>query len=87
MAYDVSPVKSSADRTMTLPDSDRTWISIGAKYQLSPNASVDVGYSHIFFAKENTTRVVYSGTTPIQNIRGEWDNSVDIIAAQLNYKF
>ena len=23
----------------------------------------------------------------IQNIRGEWDNSVDIIAAQLNYKF
>ena len=87
MAYDVSPVKSSADRTMTLPDSDRTWISIGAKYQLSPNASVDVGYSHIFFAKENTTRAVLSGTTAIQNIRGEWDNSVDIIAAQLNYKF
>ncbi|MDP2880863.1 MAG: outer membrane protein transport protein [Azonexus sp.] len=87
VAYDLSPVKSSADRSMTLPDSDRTWISIGAKYQLSPSASVDIGYSHIFFAKENTTRDVMSGAVPIQSIRGEWNNSVDIIAAQLNYKF
>jgi long-chain fatty acid transport protein len=87
VAYDKSPVKSAADRTMTLPDSDRTWLSIGAKYQFSPKASLDVGYSHIFFADARTERAVLSGPVAIQTIRGDWSNSVDILSAQLNYNF
>jgi long-chain fatty acid transport protein len=87
VAYDKSPVKSAADRTMTLPDSDRTWLSVGAKYQFSPKASVDFGYSHIFFSDARTERAVLSGPVAIQTIRGEWNNSVDILSAQLNYNF
>lgn len=88
IAHDKAPVKSAADRTMTLPDTDRTWLSFGVKYKLSPKASVDVGYTHIFFAKGKTERAVDfpSGNTR-QVIRGDWDNSVDIVSAQLNYSF
>jgi long-chain fatty acid transport protein len=87
VAYDKSPVKSAADRTMTLPDSDRTWLSVGAKYQFSPKASLDFGYTHIFFSEPRTERAVLSGPVAIQTIRGEWNNSVDILSAQLNYNF
>jgi long-chain fatty acid transport protein len=88
IAHDKAPVKSAADRTMTLPDTDRTWLSFGVKYKLSPQASVDVGYTHIFFAKGKTERAVdFPAGSTRQVIRGDWDNSVDIVSAQLNYSF
>lgn len=88
VAYDKSPVKSAADRTMTLPDSDRTWLSIGAKYRISPKMSLDFGYTYLMFAHAKTARAVDfpSGVTR-QTINGEWNNDVHIIATQLNYNF
>lgn len=88
IAYDKSPVKSDADRTMTLPDSDRTWLSFGAKYTLSPASSLDFGYSHIFFKDASTARAVSSTTLGLlQTIRGSWDNSADLLSLQYNHKF
>lgn len=88
IAHDKSPVKSAADRTMTLPDTDRTWISIGAKYALTPKSSFDIGYTHIFFADGRTARAVQfpAGATR-QVINGEWNNSVDSLAVQYNHNF
>lgn len=88
VAHDKAPVKTAADRTMTLPDTDRTWISIGAKYSLSPKSSLDVGYTHIFFDEGKTARAVQfpAGVTR-QVIRGVWDNSVDSLAVQYNHNF
>jgi long-chain fatty acid transport protein len=88
IAHDKSPVKSAADRTMTLPDTDRTWLSIGAKYQLSAKSSLDIGYTHIFFDKGTTARVVeFPAGAPRQVINGEWNNSVDSLAVQYNHNF
>ncbi|MFZ4537262.1 OmpP1/FadL family transporter [Propionivibrio sp.] len=91
VAHDKSPVKSAEDRTMTLPDSDRTWLSFGAKYALSKAASLDFGYTHIFFVKTNTNRDVTTGypgvTTVRQTIRGDVDTSVDILSVQYNQAF
>ncbi len=88
IAHDKSPVKSAEDRTMTLPDSDRTWLSVGARYQLSKAASVDVGYTHIFFADAKTERAVYfPASAKRQVIRGDFETSVDSLGLQLNYNF
>lgn len=91
IAHDKTPVKSAADRTMTLPDEDRTWLSLGAKFKLSPAASVDVGYTHIFFPDAKTERQVTTGypgvETVRQTIRGDFKTSVNILSAQLNYNF
>jgi long-chain fatty acid transport protein len=91
IAYDKTPVKQPVDRTMTLPDSDRTWLSFGVKYSLSKISSIDVGYSHIFFANASTARAVttgYPGTQTLrQTIRGSFDTTADILSMQYNHTF
>jgi long-chain fatty acid transport protein len=88
LAHDKSPVKSAADRTMTLPDSDRTWLSFGAKHQFGKESSIDLGYTHIFFRNESTARAVdFPEGATRQLIRGTWDNSVDILSLQYNQHF
>lgn len=94
VAYDESPVKHNTDRTMTLPDSDRIWLSFGGKYNLSKQASLDFGYSHIFFKNAKTDRAVTAynpttdTTTTVQRIRGEWNNNrADILSVQYNHTF
>ena len=85
VAYDQSPVGKTADRTMTLPDSDRTWLSFGGKYSLSKQASVDFGYSHIFFDDAKAARAV-TGTPQV--VRGNWNNNrADILSVQYNQTF
>ena len=92
VAYDKTPVGSAADRTMTLPDASRTWLSFGAKYALSPASSLDFGYTHIFFADAPTARAVTTGypTTPDvtrQTIRGDFTTTADILSLQYNHTF
>ncbi len=91
IAYDKTPVQHNEDRTMTLPDSDRTWLSFGVKYSLSKISSIDVGYSHIFFANASTARAVttgYPGTQTLrQTIRGSFDTTADILSMQYNHTF
>lgn len=89
LAYDKAPVKSASDRTMTLPDSDRTWLSFGVKYSLSKISSLDVGYSHIFFDDARTAKAVNSaGGVLLQRINGKWDNnSADLLSASYNHTF
>jgi long-chain fatty acid transport protein len=86
-AYDKSPVKNDTDRTMTLPDSDRTWLAFGARYTMSKETSIDVGYSHIFFKKASTSRFVDLTGFPDQTVRGDFDTSADQFSFQLNHRF
>lgn len=88
LAYDESPVKGATDRTMTLPDSDRTWLSFGARYALSKASSIDMGYTHLFFASAPTERAVKSATgATLQTIRGDFKTSADLFSLQYNQKF
>lgn len=82
-AWDQTPVKSPADRTMTLPDSDRLWLAFGAKYRLDRNSTIDIGYAHIFFADASTRRPVAGGGAVI----GKWDNGADLLSVQWNYQY
>lgn len=88
VAHDKTPVKSAADTTMTLPDSNRTWLSLGAKWTLSKQSSVDFGYSHIFFKDASTARAVALGALGTQTVRGKWDsNRADLFSLQYNHAF
>jgi long-chain fatty acid transport protein len=79
VAYDQAPV-SDSNRTARVPDADRTWLSVGASYQLTPKSSMDLGYAHIFMANA----AINTGTPALI---GEYSNSVDILSAQYNYRF
>ncbi len=88
-AYDQTPVKSAADRTMTLPDSDRIWLAFGAKYKIDQNSSIDFGYAHIFFADATTARAVKNAAgTTVQTVNGKWTgNRAELLSVQWNYNF
>ncbi|PKO83184.1 MAG: aromatic hydrocarbon degradation protein [Betaproteobacteria bacterium HGW-Betaproteobacteria-11] len=87
VAYDKTPVPSDVDRTMTLPDSDRTWLSFGVRYTLSPQSTLDLGYSHIFFKDAPTARTVAFGGPFTQTVRGNFDTSADLLSVQYNVHF
>ncbi|MDF5393373.1 outer membrane protein transport protein, partial [Vibrio parahaemolyticus] len=47
IAYDTSAV-SDKNRTITIPETDRTWLSIGATYDWTKDFSLDAGFTYIF---------------------------------------
>ncbi|MGB5260039.1 MAG: outer membrane protein transport protein [Gammaproteobacteria bacterium] len=92
LAFDESPVPSKDFRPAALPDEDRTWLTFGAGYKLSKKLSFDFGYAHLFIDDTdiNSTDAYSSAAAPliegIHRITGEYDASVDIISAQVNWK-
>lgn len=89
VAYDESPVPNAESRTMTVPDSDRFWLSLGARVKLSNASSVDVGYAHIFFRDSSTNRAVKNTaeTATLQTVRGDFSTSADLLSVQYNHTF
>jgi len=85
VALDETPVPD-ATRTPRLPDTDRTWVAIGARWQPSPSLLMDFGYAHLF-----------SDTVPLNQdagnvaasalLNGEQHSDIDIVSAQLVYLF
>ena len=85
LAYDETPVRSPEQRTVRIPDNDRTWLSLGFGYQPSQSWSLDVGYSHLFISdyEINSNLPTSSGATLI----GNYEGSVDILSAGVNFNF
>jgi long-chain fatty acid transport protein len=87
VAYDQSPV-NNIDRSARLPDSDRTWLTVGARYKYSSALNFDVAAGYIFVKNGSINN---SGNPPsiAANglINGEYDNHVIIVSGQFNYRF
>jgi long-chain fatty acid transport protein len=89
VAWDQSPVKDEF-RTVRLPDSDRWWLSIGARWQPTSTLSVDAGYAHLFIddADINITRDQLGAPASFSStVRGNYDSSVDLVSLQLTWAF
>lgn len=88
-AFDESPVTDEV-RTVRLPDTDRWWLSAGARWKPNPNLLVDAGYTHIFVddADIAITRE-QTGAPPSFSSRvvGGYDSSVDILSVQVTWAF
>ncbi len=88
VAFDETPIPSAELRTPRIPGEDRTWVSFGFSYAASENLSFDLAYAHLFVDDariDNTTANAPPGVN--FTLTGEFENSTDIISAQLNYKF
>lgn len=78
LAWDQAPVASAEDRTANQPDSDRTWISLGARWDLSAMHRLDFAYAYVMLAAASINHTVSSAGT----LRGNYDNAAHIFAAQ-----
>ena len=82
-AYEKSPI-DNANRAITLPDSDRIWLSVGAGYKVTDKLTADIGYAHLFGRDGTVTQtaggglLTYTGTTTAY---------VDILSASLTYRY
>lgn len=90
--FDESPVDDD-NRTVRTPDSDRNWFTVGANWRPDTNISVDISYAYVSLKEGKISESKYSAdqrTTPnpfYGTITGDYKNSSNIVAAQLNYIF
>lgn len=86
VAYDQSPIQNAMDRTVRLPDSDRTLLAVGFNQKIGERTSIDVGYIHVFLAKAEIDRPT-SNPSSLPVVRGSFSSSADIVSVQLNHRF
>jgi len=97
VGYEISPIKDS-NRDILIPDSNRVFLSVGGSYKYSEQISVDLAYSHLFFEDAPfciASQVGNGGSShcnagtqpPAVLLRGSSDNSADLVAVGLRYRF
>jgi long-chain fatty acid transport protein len=92
-AYDETPVPKDSLRSPRVPGNDRTWLTLGMTYRYTPNLSFDFGYAHLFVDDPklkgvSDNHIPTSGqTTGSHSLSGDYDSSVDMLSAQVNWKF
>lgn len=85
VAYDNTPVPD-ATRTARLPDPDRTWTAVGMRWQPSKAWVIDFAYAHLF--SETVPLNQNAGSTAVSGLLlGEQQSDIDIVSAQLIYRF
>lgn len=90
VAYEKSPV-DNANRTASLPDSDKVWASMGAALKFTERLSADIGYAHAFGMKGTINQTQSLGTTTLNNnsiaLISDAKYSEDIVSLGVNYRF
>ena len=84
-AWDQSPVKDEF-RGVRLPDNDRYWLSVGAKWRPTNNFWIDAGYAHLF-VKSSSINQNGGNAAAFGVVAGSYDNSVDILGVQATFQF
>ena len=89
IAFDQSPIRSADDRLNTLPDGNRIWFSVGAKYAFNKNHIIDVAYSHIHINDTSFKGKASDGTTVDSKgaASANFKNYANILGVQYTYKF
>jgi long-chain fatty acid transport protein len=87
IAFDDQPIPNST-RSVRLPAGDRKMAAIGATWEAMPNVSLDLSYLYI---KEQAVSVDQETATlgiPGQvSYSGKYESYVNLVAAQVNWKF
>lgn len=83
LALDESAVRNADIRTARSPGNDRLWLAFGFGYQTSDTMGFDIGYTHLFIDDTSINNTQAGKGT----LTGTYDASVDILSAQLNWKY
>lgn len=85
LAYDETPVRTSAHRLTSLPDNDRTWISAGMQWKPSANSALDLGVAYLYVpdSKINNNQLATGGGW----VKGTYEDSAWLIGAQYSLSF
>ncbi|THA21810.1 porin [Histophilus somni] len=82
IAYDESAEHPSA----SIPDTDRTWYSLGATYHFTPNLSVDVGFAHLRGKKRQFKEGYEIGNTVSDPRNGGQVTNIQLAVVSADYQ-
>lgn len=87
IAYDQAA--SRHQRSAAIPDTDRTWYSLGATYKFTPNLSVDLGYAYLKGKKVHFKEVNTTGKIVVLNTTANYTSQAhaNLYGLNLNYSF
>lgn len=83
VGYDQTPTNNT-DRSIRLPDGNRTLVALGARYQATKMVGIDVGYTHLFMKDGPINATTVSGPSSVYN-QGTSKNSADLIGLQVTW--
>ncbi len=84
VAYDQTPVRSDQHRLVSLPDSNRTWLTTGAQIKVNPSSAVDLGVAYIKAGESH----IDNNQSPLRGyVKGVYDARVWILGAQYSMAF
>ncbi|MEV3832869.1 OmpP1/FadL family transporter [Aeromonas allosaccharophila] len=86
VAYDASPVPADR-RTISIPDANRLWYSLGMGYQFTPNLTVDLGLTLIDGKKVDVTEKMDLLPGITSTFQGTSEGDAWLAGAQLSYFF
>lgn len=82
VAFDDSAARGES-RSISIPDQDRFWLSVGTNYKLTPDASIDVGFAYMKGQKVKFTEKDKAG----QEYEFTSKGSAMMYAMNVNYTF
>ena len=83
IAYDNTPVPNAEHRLASLPDNNRTWLSVGAQYKPTKESALDVGFAYLFVQDAPINNLTATGGL----LRGNYDDSAWLLGAQYSMSF
>jgi long-chain fatty acid transport protein len=83
-AYDKTPVPNAETRSVRLPDSDRTWLSVGAAFQVSPVDKLDLGYTYVMARDAD----INNNEQPLRGlVNGSYETTIHVLGVQYQHTF
>jgi long-chain fatty acid transport protein len=82
VGYDQTPTNDAA-RIIRLPDNDRWLVAVGARFRITKQLALDMGWTHIFIKDAS----INNRSATAGSLTGNFKNSADVIGAQLTYDF
>lgn len=89
IAYDETPIPSAERRTARNSSTDTTWLTFGVTHQIDKDRSFSLGYAHLFIDDTEINNTYESSAAPVieHTLTGKYKASVDIISAQVSWKY
>ncbi|GAA5171315.1 OmpP1/FadL family transporter [Viridibacterium curvum] len=85
IAYDQSPVRSTEERLVSLPDNDRIWVSLGAQWKMDKSSTVDIGAAYLYLRETKIDN--NQSTSGRGRVAGVYSGNVTIFGAQYSLAF
>lgn len=89
VAYDENPI-SSSHKTARVPTADRTWLTVGANWQVARNWNLDLAYGYMWMGALSINEHefnAYDVQLYKSGLQVDYKNHAQVLGAQLNYLF